>query len=375
MLLVSFFGKGMGFDPFDFLDAAPAIKPPLDLGDTDSDEADGQSDAASSATLGSTSTVSTATAPAPATTASTSQASTTISHQILATSQDPVSTETSRPVLKSKPTWPDRAPTIDLAEACVPTSLADIHHTGIPSGVSCKCSEKTTSRGASLYICPHKDCGSTPYVGDLQGCGSHLCQVHYGTCLVCPFCLNQRYYRVGDWKSHMSAKHAQVVWFGTPEATQASLMLSALQEEVTTPAPDSTPALPEVEVKVSTDPTPPTPGTMEDTGEIPLELTPEQEQELLAGEESSQDTPRPPTPDDRTLLKATSFTPSNLRQWEYLSSMHSSIMSCRPKGGDLSKDLAVAIVKEDIPPEDSDEPAEPPVPKKSKSEGDGAPSM
>ena len=107
----------------------------------------------------------------------------------------------------------------------------------------------------------------------------------------------------------MSAKHAQVVWFRTPEATQASLMLSAMQEEVTTPAQDPTPALPEVEVQVLTDPTPPTPDTTEDTGEIPLELTPEQEQELLAGEESSQDTPRPPTPDDRTLLKATSFAP------------------------------------------------------------------
>ena len=172
-LLVSFFGKGTGFDPFDFLDVAPAIKPPLDLGDTDSDDAEGQLDAASSATLGSTSTVSAATAPAPATTASTSQASTTISHKALATSQHPVATETSCPVLKSRPTWPDCAPTIDLAEACVPTSLANIHHTGIPSGVSCKHSKKTTSRGASLYICPHKDCGSTPYVGDLQGCGSH----------------------------------------------------------------------------------------------------------------------------------------------------------------------------------------------------------
>ena len=91
-LLVSFFSKGTGFDPFDFLDVALAIKASLDLGDTDSDEAEGQSDAASSATLGNTSTVSTATVPAPATTASTSQASTTISHKALATSQDPVAT-------------------------------------------------------------------------------------------------------------------------------------------------------------------------------------------------------------------------------------------------------------------------------------------
>ena len=165
-LLVTFFSKGTGFDPFDFLDATPAIKPPLDLGETDSDEVEEGSDAASSATLGSVSTTAST---------STSQAAASLSHQALTVAQDPVTAETPRPVLKAKPTWPDRAPTIDLAEPCVPTSLADIHHTGIPSRVSCKHSEKTTSRGASLYICPHKDCGSTPYIGDLQGSGSHLC--------------------------------------------------------------------------------------------------------------------------------------------------------------------------------------------------------
>ena len=53
-LLVHFFGKGTGFDPFEFLDGAPAIKPPSDLGETDSDEE--ASDAASSTTIGSVST-------------------------------------------------------------------------------------------------------------------------------------------------------------------------------------------------------------------------------------------------------------------------------------------------------------------------------
>ena len=168
-LLVSFFGNGTGFDPFDFLDAAPAIKPPLDLGDTDSDKAEEQSDAASSATLGSTSIT---TDPAPTTSASTPAS---ISHRALTAVLESAPVEAPRPALKARPSWLDRVPTIDLAEACVPTSLADIHHTGIPSGVFCKRSEKTTSRGASLYICPHKDCSSTPYVGDLQGCSSHLC--------------------------------------------------------------------------------------------------------------------------------------------------------------------------------------------------------
>ena len=169
-LLVSFFGKGTGFDPFDFLDGAPIIKPPLDLGDTDSNEE--ASETALSVSLGSVST----TASTHPTQASTSTASPQAPH----------------PILKPRPAMPNKVSSIEYAEACIPTSLSDIHHTGIPPGVSCKRSEKTTARGASLYICPHRDCGATPYVGDLYGCSSHLCRVHFGTCLICPYCPNQR---------------------------------------------------------------------------------------------------------------------------------------------------------------------------------------
>ena len=113
---MSFFGKGTGFDPFDFLDGAPIIKPPLDLGDTDSDEE--ASETASSVSLGSVST----TASTQPTQASTSTAS----------------PQVSRPVLKPRPTMPNKVSSIEYAEACIPTSLSDIHHTSIPPGVSCK---------------------------------------------------------------------------------------------------------------------------------------------------------------------------------------------------------------------------------------------
>ena len=121
-LLVHFFGKGTGFDPFDFLDSAPAIKAPLDLGETDSDEAE-ESDAASSVTLGSVSSTASV-LPTPATTpvvpvdaahASTASAPT----------QDP------RSFPKAKQTRCDKVPSIDSAEPCIPTSLSDIHHTDI----------------------------------------------------------------------------------------------------------------------------------------------------------------------------------------------------------------------------------------------------
>ena len=54
----------------------------------------------------------------------------------------------------------------------------------------------------------------------------------------------------------MSAKHAQVLWFAAPEATQASSLLSTIQEEAATPDLAQTPASTDVEVKISTDPTP-----------------------------------------------------------------------------------------------------------------------
>ena len=51
-------------------------------------------------------------------------------------------------------------------------------------------------------------------------------------------------------------------------------------------------------------------------------------------------------------------------------------MSRRPKSGDPSKNLAIALVQQDIPPSVPDDPLELPAPKKPKSgEGDGAPSM
>ena len=276
-LLVHFFGKGTGFDPFEFLDGAPVIKPPLDLGDTDSDE--GASDTASSATIGSVSTTASFTADVEASTS---------------TAPGPC------PVPKAKPVLPDKVSGVEYDEGCIPTSLGDIHHTGIPAEVACKRSGKTTAHGASLYICPHVDCGSTPYVGDLYGCSSHLRRVHFGTALMCPYCPNQKYYHASGWKKHMSSKHASTPWFGAPEATQASLMLEAVQEEIDMP-PSSQQStqfwLPTQEIstiplnpsteEAAPDESLPFTQDLEDDDDVP----PEREQELLGVEGEEQDLP------------------------------------------------------------------------------------
>ena len=192
--------------------------------------------------------------------------------------------------------------------------------------------EKTPARGASLYICPHRDCGATPYVGDLYGCSSHPHRVHFGTCRICPYCPNQRYYRASGWKTHMSLKHSSVPWFGAPEATQASLMLAAIQEDISAPGSSQEPTGVEAEVpsvqlprpeEISTIPLRPTqeedpleeslPFTLDMAKE---DLTLEQEQELLEEEGA---TPRPPTPSDKAIIEVTRFAPSDLRAYEYAS--------------------------------------------------------
>ena len=112
-LLVHFFGKGTGFDPFDFLDAAPAIKAPLDLGDTDSDD-----DAASSVSLGSVSTTASTTSSISVSPADAAQASTS---QTLAPS---------RHKLKPKAKLPGAVSSVDDAEGFVPRSFDDLHSRG-----------------------------------------------------------------------------------------------------------------------------------------------------------------------------------------------------------------------------------------------------
>ena len=360
-LLVHFFGKGTGFDPFEFLDGAPAIKRPLDLTETSEDEA---SEAASSVTVGSVST--TASLDAEASTSS-------------------VPTPAPRLVPKAKHVLPDRFPAVDFTDGCIPLSLADIHHTGIPTGVACKRSGKTTARGASLYICPHADCGATPYVGDLYGCSSHLRRVHYGTSIMCPYCPNQKYYRASGWKNHMSSKHATAPWFGASEQTQASLMLAAIQEDIDVPSSQqpiesrlptqaeisTIPLNPSTEEVAPDDSLPFTQDIEEDND--PPELSPEQEQELLDVKEEKEECAKPPSPGLEAIQQAFESAPGDYRTWEYAHNVQGTIMSRYRKGSDPSRELAVALVEQDLPSMSGDSSDTPPA-KKPKPD-DGAPSM
>ena len=130
----------------------------------------------------------------------------------------------------------------------------------------------------------------------------------------------------------MSLKHSLVPWFGAPEATQASLMLAAIQEDISAPGSSQEPTGVEAEVPLVQLPLPEEISTIllcPTQEEDPLEeslpfaldtteedLTPKQEQELL---EEGGATPRPPTPSDKAIIEVTRFTPSDLRAYKYAS--------------------------------------------------------
>ena len=360
-LLTMFFGKGTDADPFEFLDAAPAIKKPLDIVDMDSDDESSLADSTTSAATAASSTVS-----------------------VPAVAKPTTSTDTTKDFkLPPKPSWPDFHASIKLAEGCIPRSANLLHHTGLPDGIACKRSDTQTSKGASLYICPHPDCGSKPYVGDLPGCGAHLRQVHYGTCILCPFCPDKRYYRVSGWRDHMSSKCKQVPWYGASEKLQAQLTMEAMtalpaldvvvmQQKIplpsaptpepfssfTTPLPMPEPVKPEPPLEESL--------TYEVEPPEDVDLSPEAEQALLDPAPcAAADQPRPPTPFDEETKEASMVAPSDLCQYDYSFNCRSSIISRFSKGPYPADTPAAAMVKQDLPPEHHD-PEEPTPKKKSK---------
>ena len=355
---------------------APTIKKPLDLVETDSDD---------KALIADSSTSTTVNAPNPTAT----------------------SPKTSRPVspsngvsrdfqLPPKPTWPNLYASVELAKGFVPRSANLLHHTGIPEGVTCQRSDTQTAKGTSLYICPHPSCGATPYIGDLPGCGSHLCHVHYGTFLLCPFCPDRRYYHVSGWKDHMNSKHHNIPWYGASEELQAKLTLAALttpastdlaitqqeililamptsatQEPTSTPKPFAsfTASLPLTTPKPVKE-EPPLEDTLvyeEDVDPSSSDMSPKMEQSLLdPPQEKEVEKPEPPTPSEEDIKEAALFSPSDLCQYDYAINCQSGIIIRYPKKPDSAKPLAASMVQQDVAPPEAEAEAEVPPQKKKK---------
>ena len=132
-LLNLFFGKGSDHDPFEFLDVAPAIKKPLDLVDTDSDDKASVADSSAS-------TVTTALDP--------------LADSPITPKPATPSSGASSFKLPAKPTWTNLHASIELAEGFVPQSAGLLHHTGIPEGISCKRSDTQDGEGCQPLHMP-----------------------------------------------------------------------------------------------------------------------------------------------------------------------------------------------------------------------------
>ena len=299
-LLVTFFGRGSEFqgNPFNYLDGAPKIHPPLDITDTDTDDG--------------TSAVGEEAVPSPQVPLSESQIITTAPAPVVPT---PPQRE---PLVKSRPkmTYVDKVLDISMAQGFLPEDKDSLHNTGIPQTYAVRRSG-SSSKGRSLYLCPFRDqCSNPPYSGDIASMGSHVRHHHLGHCIQCPYDGN-RFYNGTGWWDHMSSKHECAPWYHSQlgidsqlpptffEATNPSSTVTAMEEpvETTVPVPDpSVSDVPEADT---------------------LEFVPSIEEELpddpVAG-------PEPPSTkqgidiDSLTvtdLKEITRFPPSDLRQYHY----------------------------------------------------------
>ena len=102
-------------------------------------------------------------------------------------------------------------------------------------------------------------------------------------------------------------------------------------------------------------------------------MSPEQKQELLDVEEEKEEHAKPLSPGLEAIQQAFESAPGDRRTWEYACNVEGTIMSRYRKGGDLSRELAVALVEQDLPSMSGDSSDTPPA-KKPKPD-DGAPSM
>ena len=157
-LLVTFFGKGTDMDPFSFLDAAPIIKQPLDLTDTESELEEGGDDTAS-----------TRTSPGRAPTAS----------------AEPSPSTSTPPVKKPIKIWPkatyqDKCADVQEAIGFLPENPRSLHNTGIPDQFS-MCRVGKNNCGTSIYACPYPECSDPPYTGTSQGVGVTFAEFTWDT--------------------------------------------------------------------------------------------------------------------------------------------------------------------------------------------------
>ena len=199
-LMTAYFGSSAKTskedNPWEFINGAPAIPPPLPLTDTDSKEEG----------------ASTRSAPAGASAAGLKEVK-------------------SRPLL---PTKNDLLPDLcSLKDAtCVyPLHEDTVNETGVSEEFQVKYEQWTTLSGALVYVCIHPKCQTPPFYSQSPaGLYSHVRRKHLRIALACPYCNSKTYWNTKGWKRHMEQHHAGAPAYGHTLVDEAVVARAVLQE-------------------------------------------------------------------------------------------------------------------------------------------------
>ena len=197
-------------DPWDFLDAAPEIPPPLPLTDTDSEE--DKASVVSAAT--------TQSAPAA---------------PVSGVSVEVGAKTKSQPKIPMQKDRLDDLCSTDKAIQIYPQDPKALSKTGIPDHLLVQREQTTTVKGSSLYPCHHELCQDPPYYAQsTTGLYSHVRRKHLGMVVACPYCPKKLFWNTKGWGTHMEKHHWDVPHFGlqlADEGAVASALLAKLEKD------------------------------------------------------------------------------------------------------------------------------------------------
>ena len=212
-LMTAYFGTAQkqdgDDDPWDFLDAAPAIPEPLPLAETDTEDDAGSSKSA------------------PAVTAS--------------VAPKPTGAAKRKPqVTLQKDLLPDLCSPKE-AIRMYPADENTVNETGIPMHLQVKREQRTTGKGSSVYLCLHEKCQTpTFWAQSPAALYSHVRRKHLGVVISCPYCPDRLYWNSKGWKSHMQHQHRHLPTYGSAlqdEAAVAQEMLASMQKQASSKPP------------------------------------------------------------------------------------------------------------------------------------------
>ena len=213
-LTTAYFGtskKGDGEDdPWDFIDAAPAIPEPLPLTETDTDD--------ESTSVKSTPAISSAT-PAP----------------------KPSGAAKQKPRVSTQKDLLDDLYSMKAAIRMYPANSDTLKETGIPPNLQVKWEQRTTGKGGSVYLCLHSQCQMpTFWAQSPTGLYSHMRRKHLSIVLACPYCPDKLYWNSKGWKSHLERQHRNLPTYGSAlqdEAAVAKKMLASMEKQASSMKP------------------------------------------------------------------------------------------------------------------------------------------